>query len=252
MILFFIFLCWGSFLNVLAYRLVWECDFWATRSSCPECSHILAWYDLIPIISWLWLRGYCRYCHKPISPLYPIIELLTAILLTALYYHLPHIYFPASLLCCSALIITIRTDLETMLISRFVTLYMIPIGIASSALGLLPISLIDSILGTILGGLFLWIISSLFWHVRKKEGIGQGDIDLLAFIGSFLGILGCWLSLCIGSIIGALVGVGYMMYNRAIDRNIKIPFGPFLATGALIVIFFRTPLLHLLFDITPL
>jgi leader peptidase (prepilin peptidase)/N-methyltransferase len=246
MILPILFLCWGSFLNVVAYRLVVAQTFLISRSRCPQCQHRLAWYDLIPVISWILLAGRCRYCKQPISAIYPIIELLTALLLTALYYHTPCIYFPAYFIFISALLVTIHSDMQTMLISRFATIFLVPIGIVASSMHLLPITTIDSIGGTLIGAGFLWLIAKLFFYVRHKEGIGQGDIDLLAFIGSFLGVVGCWLSLCIGALAGALFGGIYTLVYNAHAGTTRIPFGPFLAFGAITVIFFRDTLIYYL------
>lgn len=188
---------------------------------------------MIPVFSWLSLRGYCRYCHNPISALYPAIELFTAVLLSLLYLVTPSLFFIPYFIFCSALIVTIRSDLETMLISRFVTIFLIPLGLLFSALGLISVSLLDSILGALLGYCFLLATAELFHWLTKKQGIGQGDLELLAFIGSFTGVAGCWISLTIGSILGSLIGLSYLIITRQTNTSIKIPFGPFLAVGAL-------------------
>lgn len=237
MVLFLVplFLCWGSFLNVLSYRLMRDESCVKPRSRCPSCKHTLAWYDLIPVLSYILLRGQCRYCKARISPLYPFIELFTVVIMSLLYSAIPTLYFPAYFIFFSALIVTIRSDLETMLISRFVTLFLIPVGIGASALGYLPITLLDSILGIFVGAGFLYAISWLFYKATGKIGIGQGDIELLAFIGSFTGIVGSWVTLCVGSVLGALIGIGYILISRS-KKDTKIPFGPFLAAGAIIYV----------------
>lgn len=208
------------------------------RSSCPHCHHQLPWYDLIPVISWVVLKGSCRSCKKPISLLYPCIELLTVVLMMALYCTVPFHYFPAYFLFFSALIVTIRSDMETMLISRYVTLFLVPLGLLFSLVGLLPISLLDSITGAFLGYFFLWAMARGFYRLTHKHGIGQGDLELLSFIGSFLGVLGCWASLLLGAVIGSLVGVGYIAVTRS-SHSVKIPFGPFLALGAISYVLFQ-------------
>ena len=233
-----LFICWGSFLNVLAFRLVRSQNIVWPRSACPYCKHTISWYDNIPLISWLLLCGQCRTCKKPISWLYPAIELLTTILLTALYLYVPLNYFFAYFIFFSALIVTIRSDIETMLISRFVTIFLIPFGLLFSAFGLLPITILDSICGALLGYFFLLIMSKIFFWIKGKEGMGQGDLELLAFIGSFIGIAGCWMSLLLGSIMGSIVGLTYIVIFKA-GRSAKIPFGPFLASGALIYVFLQ-------------
>ena len=229
------FLCWGSFLNVLGYRLVRGQNIAWPRSSCPHCSHVIPWYDLIPVFSWLVLRGSCRFCHRPISALYPFIELITTVVMITLYLTIPHLYFFPYFIFFSALITTIRSDIETMLISRYVTIFLIPLGILLSALGLLPISPLDSVAGALLGFFFLYTMSKLFLVFAGKQGMGQGDLELLAFIGSFLGAVGCWIALLIASVLGSLIGVGYMAITRS-SSSTKIPFGPFLAFGAMLYV----------------
>jgi leader peptidase (prepilin peptidase) / N-methyltransferase len=226
-------LCWGSFLNVIAYRLTHDCDITKARSFCPKCKKTLAFYDLIPVFSWLLLKGRCRSCRQPISWLYIAIELITLSSFILLWYNVPRVYYLAYLLFFSALIITIRTDLETMLICRYVTLFLIPVGVIAGLFKLLPITAIASIVGALLGYFSLWLVAKVFYYMSKKEGIGQGDLELLAFIGSFIGPLGVWASLFIGSIAGSLVGIFYIIYKGA-SKTTKIPFGPFLALGAII------------------
>lgn len=208
------------------------------RSACPLCGTTLAWYDLIPVFSWIFLRGSCRYCKGPISFLYPFIELLTVFVLSALYYTVPEQFFFAYFVFFSALIVTIRSDLETMLISRFMTIYLIPVGVFLSAINFLPLTAIDSILGALLGYGFLFMVSRFFFMITKKEGIGQGDLELLAFIGSFTGVSGCWISLTIGSVLGSCIGVSYALIART-GFSVKIPFGPFLAAGAILYVLFQ-------------
>lgn len=241
-----LFLCWGSFLNVVAYRLVHDESFIAPRSRCPDCKHQLAWYDLIPILSWLMLRGSCRYCKQPISRLYPFIECATTLALVLLYIQTPQHYFLAYALFFSALIINIRTDLETMLISRFVSLFLIPLGFILSAYNLLPITLTQSVLGAALGYGVFYITSRLFHLITGKEGMGQGDVELLAFIGSFTGTIGCWITILVGSISGSIIGISIILLLKK-DKNTRIPFGPFLAFGAIAYVLYSRQLTALLF-----
>lgn len=238
------FLCWGSFLNVVAYRLVHNGSLIAPRSYCPHCRHTLAWNDLIPVISWLWLNGACRYCKQPITFLYPFIELLTACIMSLLVaYSNPHYIF-AYFLFFSALIVTIRSDLQTMLISRYVSLFLVPLGILLSAFNLLPITPLESITGTLVGFGLLYSIGKIFYWITHKEGMGQGDIDLLAFIGSFVGLYGCWMTLLIGSLAGSAIGIAYTIIAKP-GNYFKIPFGPFLALGAIIYVLCKEHLIHL-------
>jgi len=210
------------------------------RSSCPHCSVIIAWYDNIPVFSWLFLCGKCRNCQQPISLLYPFIELFTAVALSLLYILIPLHYFFAYFIFFSALIVTIRSDIETMLISRFATIFLVPFMCGMSAYGLLPLSLLESIAGATFGYFFLFTINRIFKYLRNVDGIGEGDFDLILLIGSCTGMLGCWISITIGSIFGSLYGLSSLFlskHNPSFEhslQNTKIPFGPFLAIGAIL------------------
>jgi leader peptidase (prepilin peptidase)/N-methyltransferase len=272
LIVFIFGLIWGSFLNVLACRLI-RGESLGGRSQCPHCNHQIAWYDNIPLISWIILGGKCRTCQQPISVLYPIIECLTGILFVLLYLKFSvessstcPAYTSSSVrpelvegLCeawkkvnvdssirsfrsleelvayfifFSALIVTIRTDLEHMLISRYVTLFLVPIGITLAAFGLLPISPLESFLSAVGGYLLFFVIAKIFYRITGKEGIGEGDFDLIAFIGSFTGILGLWMTILVGSVMGCIVTILYLLFTGK-ERSTQIPFGPFLALGAI-------------------
>lgn len=242
---------WGSFLNSLAYRLVHDGAFSKTRSFCPACHYHIAWYDLIPILSWYFLHGTCRNCQQPISKLYPLIEFLTIITgLGLVYTSLPEYLF-AYLILFSALLITIRTDLQTMLISRFATIFLIPVAWILSLVHLgsyflLPITLVSSIQGAIFGYLILYLTNKFFWLLTKKQGMGEGDMELLAMIGAFTGVTGAWATLMLGSMLGSVVGI-FLIYNTTHMSNSKIPFGPFLATSAMIYVLFQNQILKFLF-----
>jgi len=199
---------------------------------------------MIPILSWIILRGKCRNCQNPISWLYPFIELLTAIVLCFLFVRIPVMYIPAYFIFFSALIVTIRTDIETMLISRFVTLFLVPAGFIFSFFELLPITPLNSISGALLGYFFLYFFSTVFKKLTGKEGIGTGDFELLAFIGAFTGVIGCWTSLVLGSICGSLFGLIQIVSGKG-KRFSKIPFGPFLALSAIIFVLFQEIFIHL-------
>lgn len=236
LILFAVCACWGSFLNVLAHRLIIGSSLFRRRSQCPSCTHTIAWYDLFPIFSWIFLRGLCRNCHKPISILYPVVELLSATSLTSLAFFIPLHYFLAYFLFFSALIVTIRTDLEFMLISRVMTLYLVPAGLLLSTFGFLPLTLSESAIGSLGGYFFLYAVSRIFWFITHKDGMGDGDLDLLALIGAFTGPMGCWTTLLIGSILGSGIGIAYLLAYKP-SEPLKIPFGPFLAIGAMTHVF---------------
>ncbi len=245
-VLFFIFLCWGSFLNVIAYRVILGKSIVFPGSFCTKCNHPLAWYDLIPVISYILLQGQCHYCTKKISLLYPFIELLTAVSLTILYFVVVPQYFFAYFIFISALIVTIRSDLETMLISAYVSWFLIPLGFLFSYFGFLPISLTESSLACIGSGLFLYAISQAFYYLTNKHGLGFGDIQLIAFIGAFIGLLGVWFTILYGSVAGLLVGSTYLLLTKQTIKT-KIPFGPFLAGSAIVFVLTQKYILHFLF-----
>ncbi len=234
-VLFFIFLCWGSFLNVVAYRIILDKSIVFPGSFCPQCNHALAWYDLIPVISYILLQGQCRYCTKKISLLYPFIELFTAASLTILYFVVPPQYFLAYFIFISALIVTIRSDLETMMISAYASWLLVPLGFLFSYFDFLPISLLESFLACFGSGLFLYAIAQAFYYFTNKQGLGFGDIQLIAFIGAFIGLLGVWFTILLGSIAGLLVGGGYLVLTKKTLQT-KIPFGPFLAGAAIVFV----------------
>lgn len=239
------FLCWGSFLNVVAYRIIRDQNL-LTRSRCIECDHIIAWYDNIPIISYIILQGKCRNCSQPISWFYPAIEIFTTVILTLLYLRIDPPYFLGYFVLFSALIVTIRSDFETMLISRWVSISLVPVGIFMSFTDHIPLSPLNSILGAAFGYILLWTIATLFYLIARKEGIGQGDLDLLACIGSFTGVVGVWITILIGSLLGSILGVSFLLYKGTYQRYLKIPFGPFLAFGAIMYVLLRDPILLLL------
>lgn len=262
---FIIFLCWGSFLNLVAYRIGANKTIFTKRSKCPHCDKVINWYDNIPIISFIILKAKCRFCKHKISYLYPFIELLTGILITFLFYKIFIIKFglftlheffftnvPLTLSACeagvskgfisyfiffSALIINIRTDLENMVISQLFSIYLVPLGLILAYFNFTQISFKESLLGAFVGYFSLWLIAKLFKFFAKKEGLGVGDMELLAMIGSFLGPLGIYFSVLIGSITGLIFGLIYLLVTKK-DKQTPFPFGPFLSLGALFYFFF--------------
>lgn len=230
-------LCWGSCLNVIAYSWLHGYTWIARRSFCPSCSHTLAWYDLIPLASWLLLQRKCRHCKVPISWLYPLIEFITALSFTLAWLLLPIKYIPAYWAFFSGLIITLRTDLESYLVFRPATTKLLPIAFLTSAFGYLPLSLIESTLGAVIGYGLLWIVRTLFLRLTGREGLGEGDLDILSMVGGFTGITGVWITLTLSSVLGLLAtGLYLLFHGKPTAESLKklhIPFGPFLALGAI-------------------
>lgn len=238
-LIFFIGLCWGSFLNVIGYRLIHQDSIlFPIRSYCPLCQHTLEWTDIIPVFSWIFLKGKCHYCKKPISYLYPFIEIITGIVAVLLYYYIDNTaYFIFTSIFCSALIIITRTDLETMLISQWTTLFLVPIPLITTLFIPLPLSFFESVIGAFSAYTFLYGISWIYKKYKHIEGVGEGDIEMLCMIGSFLGPIGWWLTLVISSFIGTFAILFFAAGSKLNIQNVKIPFGPFLALGALITLF---------------
>jgi len=242
-------LFWGSFLNVVAYRIIHDQPFFAPRSVCPFCDRMIAWYDNIPVLSWLLLRARCRWCRHPISSLYPFIELTTAVAVTMLFlvFHPAFLLEPfiAYTLFFSCLIMATRTDLELMLIPQAFTLLPIFLGLLFSWMQWISITPVESLIGAFIGYAFLWLVAKGFKFFTAREGLGVGDMELLAMIGSFLGPVGVWITLMIGSISGTLLGALYLVIARK-HRSTRIPFGPFLALGAAAFVIFHDSILRFL------
>jgi len=233
--LFLIFLCWGSFLNVVAHRSIAGVPFLKKRSMCPNCQNLIPWYYNIPVFSFLVLRGKCACCKKGISWLYPFIEVLTAVFMTPLvfYVHGPF-QFLAYFVFFSALIVSTRTDFQAMVIPQIFTLWLVPFALLFAFYGLLRITFLWSVLGAVFGYGILWLVAALFKFFTKKEGLGVGDMELLCLIGAFMGPLCVWTTIFVASISG-------LVYSLFIFRVCpkKIPFGPFLALGAVLYFFFQ-------------
>lgn len=254
-------LAWGSFLCASAYRVAFDKHFLRTRSHCPACDHRIPWYANLPVISWLALRGKCLNCFAPISLVYPFIELLSGVVFTALLIQTAQLIHSLPLLVLettqiytliiyglffSCLIFASATDLFAMVIPQAVTLWLIPIGIALGYSNLLPISGTESLVGAIAGYGCLWLTATIFKVIKKKEGMGVGDMELLGFIGAFLGPLGIWITLMLGSFSALVLGTLFLnIANR--DRTTRIPFGPFLSLGAIMYYFFQESLIALFF-----
>jgi len=231
---------------VVAYRLINGRGF-LERSVCPSCQHQLAWYHLIPLFSWIFLCGRCHFCKKSISWLYPAVEVMTALTFTGLWYLLSPWYFVSYALFFSGLIVALHTDIRYLLIPTLATLGLISVGIVASAAGLLPISTVESIAGILCGVALLWGTRSVFWWLKGQEGLGWGDVELLAMIGSFIGPVGVLITLLLGSLSGSLVGLALLGCGRGAQApEMKIPFGAFLAGGAMTYVLLQRPLLALL------
>lgn len=241
LVVFILGLVFGSFLNVVIYRLPRKQSIVFPPSHCPQCQHALAPYDNIPVISFLLLKGRCRYCQKPISWRYPLVELLTALLLTAVYwqFQLSFSFFNAAafiliLIAVSFIDIDFKIIPNRIIIPALVVFAsLIPVQYFTGLklLNLLTSRWYDPLIGFLIGGGFLYLLA-----VMWPGGMGGGDIKLAAFMGLFLGGYTA-VALLIGFLLGALGGLAAMFFWGK-SRKDQIPFGPYLALGSLVALFY--------------
>ncbi len=220
----------GSFLNVCVYRLprgrsvVWP------ASACGSCGRQLSWYENIPVLSFVVLGGRCRSCHASISIRYPVIEALTAVMFaTAWWYYGPGVALAARLVFGCALIVLFAIDLEHHLLPNAITLPGIVVGFAFSVFG--DPGWVSSLIGILVGGGVLYAIAEIYYRIRHEEGLGMGDVKMLAMIGAFVGWKLTLVTLMMASFAGSLVGVVLIVMQRG-SMKYALPFGTFLALGA--------------------
>ncbi|MDI9238825.1 A24 family peptidase [Lysobacter sp. LF1] len=206
------------------------------RSHCPHCKHQLAWYENIPVFSYLALRGKCRNCKAPISPQYPLVELLTMVLVLASVWQFGFGWqgFGAIVFTCFLIVLS-GIDLRTQLLPDQLTLPLMWLGLIAASDNLyFPVK--SALLGAVAGYLSLWIVWWLFKQLTGKEGMGHGDFKLLAAIGAWTGLKGILPTILLSSVVGAIIGsIWLAMKGR--DRATPIPFGPYLAIAGWIVFF---------------
>ena len=256
-------LCVGSFLNVVIHRLPlmlergWKLDsaemlgitlddapaavtLSTPRSRCPSCGHAIAWHENIPVFSYLRLAGKCSACKTPISPRYPLIEVLTAALFGAVAWKFGA--QPIALLWCgfvAVLVALAGIDWDTTLLPDNLTLPLLWAGLVAAALGW-TIPLPSALWGAVAGYLSLWTVYWLFKLVTGKEGMGFGDFKLLAALGAWLGANMILPIVLAASIIGAVVGI-VMKLKASLREGRYVPFGPFLAGAGVVVLLLGSP-----------
>lgn len=227
----------GSFLNVCIFRLPKEESIVWPGSHCPQCNKPIKFYDNIPLISYLLLRGKCRNCKKPISFQYPLVEGITALCSLCLFIKygpsLSYLFFFAFV---AALIVITVIDLYHQIIPDVISLPGIGVGLIASFI-LPQITFFNSLIGVLLGGGSLFIVGTLYQWIFKREGMGGGDVKLLAMIGAFLGWKAVILTILLSSLIGSITGI-IIMVLKGKDFKYAIPFGPFLSLGAVISLFY--------------
>lgn len=228
----------GSFLNVVAYRLPRRESVAYPASHCPKCGHAIRARDNIPIISWLFLMGKCRDCKALISWEYPAVELISGVLSGFVAWHFGiHWNVLPALLLTWVLLVLFIIDAHTYTLPNVITKTGIMAGLAINVSGwVMPhhvwtlASPESSLLGVVVGYGSLWILSTAYLKLTGKHGMGGGDLKMLGLIGAFIGLKAVILTLFIAAALGGLVGVCLLIMGR--DAAYKIPFGPYLATGA--------------------
>lgn len=236
--------CIGSFANVCIHRIPRDESIVHPRSHCPSCSTLIAWYDNIPVLSYLALRGRCRHCGTAISFRYPAVELLVAALFLGLWNRYG---FDARTLVfmvfSTALVIATFVDFDHMIIPDRISLGGMPAGLLASALvpalhgqsEAIP-ALQASVLGLLAGSGSLYLVGVIGKLLFKKEAMGLGDVKLLGAIGAFLGWPGVLFTILFSSLFGSVVGVALIL-GRNKNWQSRIPYGPYLALAALVWIF---------------
>lgn len=238
-LLFFLFgVLFGSFFNVVGLRLPKKEPFVSNRSICPACKRTLSWYELIPLLSILFLQGKCKGCHKEISPFYPIIEFITGLLFAFSFAHIGfHVELITALLTISMLMIVLVSDLTYMVIPNQVLLFFLPLFIVMRMMQ--PLQPWWSAIG---GAIIGFTLIALIIFV-SQGGMGGGDMKLLGVLGIILGTKKIVLTFIIACSLGAIIGLVLLAVN-VIDRKQPIPFGPYIVAATLLVYFYGEQLIQ--------
>lgn len=221
----------GSFLNVCIYRLPLDQSLAFPASHCTSCGRKLSWFENVPVLAWLVLRGRCRTCHAGISPVYPLVELFTGVMFAwAAWQYGPGWLLVSRLLFGCMLIVLFFIDLRHRILPNVITVGGTVIGFILSFVT--PPGWVSSLIGLVIGGLIPLLLAEAYLRLRKIEGLGMGDVKMLALIGAFLGWPLVLLTLAVASILGSLVGLGLILARRG-DMKLALPFGTFLAIAAM-------------------
>jgi leader peptidase (prepilin peptidase) / N-methyltransferase len=242
----------GSFLNVCIYRLPRDLSVVRPRSFCPACEKQIAWYDNIPIVSFLVLRGRCRHCHQSIPLRYPLVELATSFLFSTAVFQWGVSVLAIKFCVFSAILVgLIGADLEERILPDEFTIGGIVLGLVFAwfvpltiGLGYLfstftrnlhVLSLIESVLGALVSSGALWLVGEVYYRLRKREGLGLGDVKMVAMIGAFLGLQGVLLTVIAASLLGGIGGLIYILATGKNASTYQLPFGAFLGLSGLII-----------------
>jgi leader peptidase (prepilin peptidase) / N-methyltransferase len=254
----------GSFLNVCILRIPADKSIVLPASSCTKCGKAIAAYDNIPVLSWVFLGGKCRNCKTKISAMYPAVELLTGLLFLASYFVFgPTVDALKWAVFAALLVVLTITDLRERILPDEVNFFGLGAGLLFSLFTKsldgtahwlaarwfdypppqMALSFIDAALGAIAGSGLLWIVAEGYFRLRGREGMGLGDVKMMAAVGAFLGLKRTMLTVLVGSLLGSVIGIFLIAVTKK-GRDYELPFGTFLGAGALLVVFFGTPALH--------
>ena len=232
----------GSFLNVCIYRVPRGESVASPPSRCPSCGLALRWFDNVPLLSYLWLRGRCRTCRTTVSPLYPLVEAATALVFLLQYWQLGwQPLIAVRLVFAAAMIVLFVIDLQHRILPNVITLPGVVIGVGASVF--FEPGWRASLIGVAAGGGVLWAVGEAYFRIRGEEGMGMGDVKMLGMIGAFLGWQHMLVTLLIASLAGSAFGGGMILLNRG-SMKYALPLGSFLAAGALIATHIGRPLLE--------
>jgi leader peptidase (prepilin peptidase)/N-methyltransferase len=254
----------GSFLNVCILRIPADKSIVLPSSSCPKCGKAIAPYDNIPVLSWVFLRGKCRNCKTKISAMYPAVELLTGVLFLACYLVFgPSVEALKWAVFAALLVVLTITDLRERILPDEVNFFGLGAGLIFSfftvpldgtALWIatrwfdfppprMALSFADAVLGAVAGSGLLWLVAEGYFRIRGREGMGLGDVKMMAAIGAFLGLKRTMMTVLAGSLLGSVIGILLISISKK-GRDYELPFGTFLGAGALLVVFFGTSALR--------
>jgi len=234
----------GSFLNVCIYRLPRGISLISPSSHCPLCKAVIKWYTNIPLIGYFLLRGKCHSCHSNISLRYPFIELLTGLAFVSTFNtHGPTLVSLIYFMLIASLIVIAWIDIDFYIIPDVISIPGILIGFLSSVF-ILNLNWLDSLIGIALGGGSLLSVAIIYKLIKNKEGMGMGDVKLLAMIGAFLGWRPIIFIIFASSFLGSIIGATYLIFSKE-DSSKQIPFGPFISIATILYIFFGKQIINL-------
>ena len=253
----------GSFLNVCILRIPADKSIVLPASSCTKCGKAIAPYDNIPVLSWVFLGGKCRNCKTKISAMYPAVELLTGVLFLGCYFVFgPTVDALKWAVFAALLVVLTITDLRERILPDEVNFFGLGAGLLFSFFTKsldgtaqwlagrwfdfpppqIALSFADAALGALAGSGLLWIVAEGYFRIRGREGMGLGDVKMMAAVGAFLGLKRTMMTVLVGSLLGSVIGILLIAISKK-GRDYELPFGTFLGAGALLVVFFGTPAL---------